>query len=347
MVDQIAGEHGEQRALLEFKLDDVLGEYVVLRQVLFQVLEQDGPLPLEERDLIFEAIQEGMLSSARRFIDLNRQREQTWVKHLESEQKWFEAVLDWLPIPTLLIEPSTADVKFLNKSAREMSSLIPRHFVEMESRGFYATDRDGKRIPSDQLPRQRVSRGEKLTDYEMNWHTPLGIFPLIINGALMPGMHGRTPFAILTFQNVFEKKQAEQRVRDLHRVTEIALSRSTSMDRLLNDLFGFLRKLFEADSIAALLTVDDGNSLEVRAAHGLEEEVSKRVKIPKGRGVAGKILSTGKPMIVDDLSKVEVASQILKDRGIRCLMGVPLRVKDRVIGVIHLSFPRKVEAFWI
>jgi signal transduction histidine kinase len=44
-----------------------------------------------------------------------------------------------------------------------------------------------------------------------------------------------------------------------------------------------------------------------------------------------------RPLIVDDLTDVEVASPILKQKNLRCLMGVPLRTKQEVVGVIHVG----------
>jgi len=42
-------------------------------------------------------------------------------------------------------------------------------------------------------------------------------------------------------------------------------------------------------------------------------------------------------MIVDDLSKVEVVSPILQNKGIQSMVGVPLLVENQVIGVFHVG----------
>ncbi|HWO01569.1 MAG TPA: ATP-binding protein, partial [Blastocatellia bacterium] len=78
----------------------------------------------------------------------------------------------------------------------------------------------------------------------------------------------------------------------------------------------------------------DGQYLTGRAAIGLEEEA--RVRVPMGRGVAGRIAATREPLVIEDLSKTEVYSSILREVA-RSVIGVPLIVEDRVTGVIHVD----------
>ncbi|MGH9769470.1 MAG: GAF domain-containing protein [Blastocatellia bacterium] len=89
----------------------------------------------------------------------------------------------------------------------------------------------------------------------------------------------------------------------------------------------------ERQSTAILLLAEDGQSLVVRATIGMEEELIG-MRIPVGRGVAGSIAASRVPLIVEDLSTVEVINPFLKQKA-RSLIGAPLIVEDRFIGVIH------------
>jgi PAS domain S-box-containing protein len=130
-----------------------------------------------------------------------------------------------------------------------------------------------------------------------------------------------------------EAERAAEMVRRLQRVTDTALSHLT-LDELLTEMLGRLQDLLGADAAAILLVTEDGKYLTGRAAIGLEEEA--RVRVPMGRGVAGRIAISRAPVIVDDLSKVEVVSSILSTHA-RSLVGAPLIIEDRVIGVIHVE----------
>ena len=71
-------------------------------------------------------------------------------------------------------------------------------------------------------------------------------------------------------------------------------------------------------------------------AHGPEEVVTGQVRIPIGRGIAGRVAATKQPLIVDDLRTVEVANPFLK-RIVRSLTSVLLVVEDRLVGMLHVG----------
>jgi signal transduction histidine kinase len=81
---------------------------------------------------------------------------------------------------------------------------------------------------------------------------------------------------------------------------------------------------------------EDGQQLRVRASVGLEAETAQQVQVPVGAGIAGRIAATRQPLFVPDLSSVDVVSVYLRER-IRSLLGVPLLVDDRLLGVLHVG----------
>jgi PAS domain S-box-containing protein len=136
-----------------------------------------------------------------------------------------------------------------------------------------------------------------------------------------------------------EAEHSVKSIRRLQAVTDSALTHLT-LDDLLYEMLARIRELLETDSATILLLTGDGQSLAVRAAIGLElEEEVGRVVIPVGRGVAGSIAMNRAPLIVEDLSAVDVFSPILCQKA-RSLIGMPLIVEDRLIGVIHTGTVR-------
>ncbi|HEY6402713.1 MAG TPA: PAS domain S-box protein, partial [Blastocatellia bacterium] len=129
-----------------------------------------------------------------------------------------------------------------------------------------------------------------------------------------------------------EAEHSVESIRRLQAVTDSALTHLT-LDDLLYEMLARIRELLETDSAAILLLTEDEQSLAVRATIGLEEEVGPAF-IPVGQGVAGSIATSRAPLIVEDLSAVEVFSPILR-QNVRSLIGTPLIVEDRLIGVIH------------
>ena len=77
--------------------------------------------------------------------------------------------------------------------------------------------------------------------------------------------------------------------------------------------------------------------LRARAAKGIEEEVQQGVRIPVGRGFAGRIAAERGPITIDDVDHADILNPILREKGIRSLLGVPLLVEGRVLGVLHVG----------
>jgi PAS domain S-box-containing protein len=92
-----------------------------------------------------------------------------------------------------------------------------------------------------------------------------------------------------------------------------------------------------ADTVVILLLNDEGTELAVRAAHGLEEEVRLDMRIPFARGIAGTIAARGATMVIEDVSRAEVVSPILRAKGLHTLLGTPLVLDGRGIGVVHVG----------
>jgi sigma-B regulation protein RsbU (phosphoserine phosphatase) len=129
---------------------------------------------------------------------------------------------------------------------------------------------------------------------------------------------------------------AEDRLRDIQSITDAALSRLDDAD-LLAELVERARDVLQADTAAVLLLDDSSQYLVATAAAGLEEEVRQGVRIPVGRGFAGRIAAERRPVILDRVDHTTVLNPILMAKGIRSLMGVPLVAGGQLLGVMHVG----------
>jgi signal transduction histidine kinase len=119
-------------------------------------------------------------------------------------------------------------------------------------------------------------------------------------------------------------------------VTDAALAH-LELDDLFAVLLPRIRDILGADTCAVLLVDADAKELVARAAVGIEEEVERGVRIPVGRGFAGRIAAGRKPVILDDVDHADVLNPILREKGIKSLLGVPLIVGSEALGVIHVG----------
>lgn len=129
---------------------------------------------------------------------------------------------------------------------------------------------------------------------------------------------------------------AARALSTLDQITEAALA-SLSLDELLQTLVGRIRQAFEVDTVAVLLLDAEQREFRLRAAAGLEGAMQQGIRFPAGRGLASRIVARGRPVVIDDLSEVELASSHLHDYGVRSLMGAPLRHSGREFGAVHVG----------
>lgn len=127
-------------------------------------------------------------------------------------------------------------------------------------------------------------------------------------------------------------------VQSLQRVTEAALA-YLDLDDLLSELLDRTTEILDVDTAAILLLEEDRRELVARAAKGLEEEVERGFTLPVGAGFAGRIAATQLPVVVEDLdnSPIEIVNPLMRQKGVRSLLGVPLIVEGRLVGVLHIG----------
>ena len=129
-------------------------------------------------------------------------------------------------------------------------------------------------------------------------------------------------------------ERATHRLESLQQVTDAALAYLSEED-LLQELLQRISDIMEIDTVAILLL--EGDALHARAAKGIEEEVEQGVRIPLGRGFAGRIAAERRPITIPDVDHADILNPILREKGIKSLLGVPLIVQGTVLGVLHVG----------
>jgi PAS domain S-box-containing protein len=174
------------------------------------------------------------------------------------------------------------------------------------------------------------------------------------SGAPIKNSEGKTLGAVLIFRDITGRRRAEKEraellvseqvaraqaekaaeiIRRLQYVTDVALQRLT-LDDLLHEILSRVRDLLMVDSVTILLLTDDERHLTARATIGLDGELAREVPVLFGQGVVGRIAASRSPLVIEDISKVEVVRSTLRE-NICSMIGTPLLIEGRVIGVIH------------
>ena len=127
-----------------------------------------------------------------------------------------------------------------------------------------------------------------------------------------------------------------ERLRRIEAVTDAALS-SLQLDDLLAELLERTRELLSVDTATILLVDETTDELVATAAQGLEEEVRQGIRLPIGSGFAGTVAAEARSIVLDRVDRTTVVNQILIDKHLSSMAGVPMLTPDGVIGVLHVG----------
>ncbi|MGK5683236.1 PP2C family protein-serine/threonine phosphatase [Actinoplanes sp. URMC 104] len=128
----------------------------------------------------------------------------------------------------------------------------------------------------------------------------------------------------------------DERLSRMEAVTDATLSRLDASD-LLDELLDRVRDLLGADTAAILLLDEHAGQLVATAAKGLEDEVRRGFRVAVGRGFAGRVAMTRRPVMLTDVGPGDVVNPILLAKGVRSLLGVPVFAAGDLVGVLHVG----------
>lgn len=93
-------------------------------------------------------------------------------------------------------------------------------------------------------------------------------------------------------------------------------------------------RLSSADTASVMLLAPDTREMTIRAASGLPEKVIRETRVSEGEGIAGWVLTTGNPLVVEDLEDKGPRS---RRHGIRSAMAVPISDEEGILGVLNVG----------
>ena len=133
-----------------------------------------------------------------------------------------------------------------------------------------------------------------------------------------------------------EATRLNQELSALVSITDCAIS-TLDLEELMKVLLERLVHVMKADAGAILL--EEGGRLVVRATTGFGANVGKLPDLPFGEGVGGLTFVTGEPTYIADVQNdPRVIGIFLKEQRVVSMLGVPLKTRDWLIGVLHIDW---------
>jgi signal transduction protein with GAF and PtsI domain len=99
--------------------------------------------------------------------------------------------------------------------------------------------------------------------------------------------------------------------------------------------------------VCSLMLLDEtAGELKIAATQALSAAYTSKGNVKVGESVSGNVVQSGKPMIVPDVTKHPSYGypDVAKKEGLVSMLSVPMRIKDRMIGVIN-CYTKQPHAF--
>jgi PAS domain S-box-containing protein len=138
-----------------------------------------------------------------------------------------------------------------------------------------------------------------------------------------------------------EAERAAATIARLQAVADAGLTQR-NFDTLAPTILARTRDVLGADAAALLLLEDDG-TMSLVADDGVTDP--DRVQhVPADAGLAGRVVASGEPVLLQDPTPEEMAEPLVLETGISSMLGVPLVAHGEMIGVIEIGVhgPRRL-----
>jgi len=143
-------------------------------------------------------------------------------------------------------------------------------------------------------------------------------------------------------QDLYEKFDRYAAVMDITKeITPIQ-----NFETLIRTILEKSAYLLKAEQGSLMLLDDETDDLLLEAKKGLVEGVSEKLRINRGEGIAGKVIEQGEAILVENVeSDPRIRQKNRRHYKTRSFVSVPLKIDDRVIGVLNLSDKTTGEVF--
>ncbi len=170
------------------------------------------------------------------------------------------------------------------------------------------------------------------------------VFLVESHGADVLGNSGlllQIPFLLICtiFYGVLVAQEQRQQRHTLEQIKVVSEMMASSLN--LKDIYkttlDAMVNLLGADTCSIMLLEPDGKTLVVQDACGLSPDLIGTARQTVGEGIAGRIVQKGHPLLMNDFPLLTPKRSDYSNNRIISSVGVPLKAKDQIIGVLNIA----------
>jgi len=255
-------------------------------------------------------------------------------KALRESEKRYKTLLDFVPHP-IVVFSLDGRVSYLNPAFTQifgwtLEELKGRKIPYIPPGLEHETSENIKRLFQEKIilrqETQRLTKDGRILD--------------VVFRAAVFSENEESPSGELVLLRDITNEKRMRRNNEALLETSLALHSHPHLDDLLDFIGAKIKALVDVEGALVILLDEERNELYFRSAvHDSEaaEQLLKEIRFPADKGVSGKVIRTGQPVIVKDTSKEPDFYRVIDRQAgftTRSLLDVPLRSGDRIIGVL-------------
>jgi PAS domain S-box-containing protein len=204
-------------------------------------------------------------------------------------------------------------------------NFVPRHLLDQAKQGMR------------QLYRNRI-----VLDFETQRYTKDGrILDIMINGSLLYDEDDNPMGQVLILRDVTTEKRMAKTNRIMFSISN-ALHTYHKLGDLVAIITAEIQKLVSVEGAFILLADEAADELyffSARFKDAASGSKFKKIRFRADQGVSGHVYKTGRPLLIPDISQCDFYLRRVDeetDLVARNMLSVPIKLKDRVIGVVSV-----------
>ncbi len=118
-----------------------------------------------------------------------------------------------------------------------------------------------------------------------------------------------------------------------------AISGLWDLEAILNVVLNSVLEIVHGVVGGVMLLDEQAMTLSYIVYYGLSDKYAKEMRMKLGEGIAGRVAQNGKAILLEDISLEPSAARpdLIKTEGLKAFLSVPLRSKDRILGVMNVA----------
>ena len=216
--------------------------------------------------------------------------------------------------------------------------------------GYSIDEIRGKDINEYIVPENKKDEARKLDEMSKKGYTFHETVRKKKNGTLVPVSTSAAPVIsegsivgiTVTYKDITKRKEMEKKLSTIYDLSR-EMTLSLDLDQISKLVLDATEKVLKFGNVDLFLIDEEKNELRLKEARGLKEtERYTVIPLYGKKGISAHVARTGKSLIVPDVRKDERYLLGLKDS--RSELCVPIKIKDRIIGVIDVE-SKELNAF--